>query len=132
MAGFAIKTTGADAISQKLSRVATDQTKIARAAVSAGVGTFARAARNASKGTIKREISKTVKANGTTVTGRAGLMRFPRRGVKGKQPHGIYLEHGTRYIPAQHFVANALAGAQPAAVAAMEKAVRRKIEQLTK
>lgn len=130
MAGIQITMSGAAGIDAKLKAIMDAKLSIQRAAVSTGVSVLSSAVKSASKGTIKQEIGKWVRVAGGGVTGRAGMMRFPRRGVRGKQPHGIYLEHGTKHITAQHFVANSLNGAKSRAVSAMEMSVKKKIEQI--
>lgn len=129
---FAVNTTGADVIKAKFAAVANKRLSIARSAVAAGIGVLAKVSRAAVPGTIKREIGKTIKPAGSdSVTGRAGLMKFPKRGVRGKQAHGIFLERGTKYIqPPRRYVGGALAGSRARALAAMERAVRRKVESI--
>ncbi len=70
---------------------------------------------------------------GGDVIGKAGLMEFPSRDgqkIRGRQPHGLFIDGGTRYIVARHMIRNALRSAQPRAAAAMERAANRKIEKL--
>lgn len=136
--GFSINTTGVNAIKAKLNAIANGRVEIERASVGAAVGVLAGSARKASPGTIKREIGGSVKTKGNHVVGRAGLTKFPRRGVRysgkrgsNRSPHGIYLEVGTRYIAARRFVSNALAAAKPAAESAAVRAAQKKFQQLS-
>ena len=136
--GFTINTTGANAINAKLNAIANGQLVIERAAVGAAVGVLAGAARKASPGTVTREVGGSVRTQGNHVVGRAGLTKFPRRGVRysgkrgstNRSPHGIYLEVGTRYIAARRFVSKALAAARPAAESAAARAAQKKIQSL--
>lgn len=133
-----INVTGINRINAKLSAVANGRAEIERAAVGAAVGVLAGAARKASPGTVKREIGGSVKVQGNHVVGRAGLTKFPRRGVRysgkrggNRSPHGIYLEVGTRYIAARHFVNRALSAARQAAEQAAIRAARKKVMSLS-
>jgi hypothetical protein len=123
-----IESNGALQIMASLQKVADSQTEIARRAVVAGTSVVAKACRTASPGTVKREVGSFVKVDGDAVVGKAGLMRFPRRGQKGKGPHGVYLEHGTKFIAARHFIANAIASSRGRAAVAMENSIKRSIE----
>jgi len=121
---------GTDAILKRLMNVEKNATSIARSAVSAGIGVLANAAKSASPGTIKQECGGYVRATGKTVSGRAGLMRFPRPGDGQNRPHGVYLDQGTKYIPARGFIGNALRAATGRAAQAMKRAGKRRIQQL--
>lgn len=125
-----IESNGALQIMAKMQRLADSQTEIARRAVVAGTSVVAKACRDASPGTVKREVGSFVKVEGDAVVGRAGLMKFPKRGQKGKGPHGVYLEHGTKFIAARHFIASAIASSRSRAAVAMEDSIERDIETL--
>lgn len=118
---------GVTELQRKLTRIGQGGTDIARASVAAGLSTMARAARRASPGTVKTEIGFYIRENGDVVSGRAGLMQYPRRGVK-KGPHGFFLDQGTRYIAARHMISNALSESIPKARTAMERAAARKLQ----
>lgn len=124
---FGIESTS-DRIMANLQKVADAQTQIARRAVSAGTAVIAKACRDASPGTTKREIGRFVKAEGAIAIGSAGLMKLPHRGQVGKGPHAVYLTKGTKFIAPRHFIENALASSRPAAEAAMERSIERSIE----
>lgn len=128
---FSIQTTGMNAVQAKLNAIASKQSQIERAAVGAGTAVIARAVKSASKGTIKRETGGYVRTVASHFVGVAGLLKFPRRGVRGRQPHGVFLDQGTRYITAQRFVSNAIKSATPRAQAAMKNAANRKFQQLS-
>src|SRR5690348_13652658 len=122
------ETTGADAIVRTLQKIADAQTRIARNAVNAGTYVAAQACRQVAPGSTKREIGRFVKAAGAFAYGRAGLMALPKRNQAGKGPHGVYLDQGTKFIPARHFIGNALASARAPAINAMSESVNRTIE----
>ncbi len=123
--------TGVGATSAMLSRIESQQLSIAKAAVSAGLNVMARAVRDASPGTIKQETGRYMRVSGGKVTGRAGLMRFPRKGDGQDGPHGVYVDQGTKYITPRRFAAAALRASESRAKAAAVAAVKRRIEKLT-
>lgn len=122
---------GQSELSRKLKRLARGGPAIARSAVSAGLATMARAARKASPGAVKKEIGFYIRRKGDAVTGRAGLMQYPHRN-KGKGPHGLFLDIGTKYIVARHMITNALRESRPLAMKAAEKAARNKLNKILK
>jgi hypothetical protein len=130
MAFVDIELTGGDDIMRRLGILEKQSKAVALAAVSAGLGVLASAAKQASHGTIRREVGKYIRSSGDVVTGRAGLMQFPRKGDGQTGPHGVYLDQGTRYIAARGFIGNALRGASGKAKAAMKRAAERKIAKL--
>lgn len=103
---------------------------IAKTAAAAAVDTLKKAAVAAAIGTIKREVGGFVKQVGDEVIGRVGLMAFPKRGQKGKGPHGIYLESGTKYIVARHMISMAMDMAIARALDAAERAAEKKMNQI--
>lgn len=124
---------GIDQVQRELDRMRRDGVRIAAASVRAGVNVLVEAAVEAVPGQIKLEIGGYIRIRGTTVIGRAGLMVFPSKDgglVRGLRPHGIYLEAGTRYIVARHWISSAMRTARPRAAAAMESAGQRKLKQL--
>ncbi len=127
-----IETTGAAQIAANLQRIVDAQTQIARDAAGAGVSVSVQACRSAAPGSIKNEVGGYVKAQGAVATGKAGLMQYPRRGQQGKGPHGVYLDQGTKYITARHFIGQALAGSRAQAEQVMERSVERSIENLVR
>ncbi len=124
-----IESNGALQLMAKMQNVADAQMKIARRAVGAGTGVMVKACRDASPGSVKNEVGRSIRVEGDVVTGKAGLMRFPKKG-QSKGPHGVYLEHGTKFIAARHFIRDALASSRNAAAIAMEKSVQRSIETI--
>jgi len=132
MGGFVdMIVTGGDDILKTLGILEKQSKSVAVSAVSAGLGVLASAAKQASPGTIRREVGKYIRTNGDVVWGRAGLMQFPRPGDGQHGPHGVYLDQGTRYIAARGFIGNALRGASGRAKAAMQRAAERKIQKLS-
>jgi len=125
-----IELTGSDDIMSRLGILEKQSKAVALAAVSAGLGVLASAAKQASPGTIRREVGKYIRSSGDVVTGRAGLMQFPRKGDGQNGPHGVYIDQGTKYIAARGFIGNALRGASGRAKAAMKRAAERKIAKL--
>lgn len=118
-----IETTGSDKIHSTLQKLIDEQTRIALFPVLAGTSVFVRACRSVSPGTTANEVGRSVKASGPVATGRAGLMKIPKRGQKGKRPHGMYLTLGTKFITPRHFIENALASSRAAAASAMVRSV---------
>lgn len=98
--------------------------------VSAGTTVFKRAAVDASPGTIKSEIGRYLKIVGKRVTGRAGLMRYPKRGDGQNGPHGYYVDQGTKFISARRFIGPAMRRAIPAAMVAMQRAAERRVARV--
>ena len=103
---------------------------MALSVVSAGTTVFRRAAVDAVPGTIKREIGRYLKINGKRVTGRAGLMRYPKRGDGPDGPHGYYVDQGTKFITARRFIGPAMRRAIPAAMLAMQRAAERRVARV--
>lgn len=131
MGGFVdVDVTGSDDIMRRLGFLEKQPKAVAISAVSAGLGVLASAAKQASPGTIRREVGKYIRVNGDVVWGRAGLMQFPRKGDGQNGPHGFYLDQGTKYIAARGFIGNAIRGASARARSAMKRAAERKIEKL--
>lgn len=131
MGGFVDMTVdGADDIQAALLRIENGEVSIARAAVSASLSVLAQAAANASPGTIKQETGKYVRVEGDRVWGRAGLIQFPRRGDGQNGPHGVYLDQGTKFIAARHFIGNALRANKSRALNAGQRAAARRVRQL--
>lgn len=115
-----------------LDKLGEDGIKVASAGVGAAVNVLAGAAKDAAIGGIKKEVGGYIKVIGSTVIGRAGLMVFPRKGelVDGRDPHGAYIDYGTKYIVARHLIARAMVAARARASAAMRSASQRKLNQL--
>lgn len=131
MGGFVdMEVTGGDEIMKRLGSLEKQSKAVSVAAVSAGLGVLSNAAKQASPGTIRREVGRYIRSNGDVVWGRAGLMQFPRQGDGQHGPHGVYLDQGTKYISARQFIGNALRGASGRAKAAMKRAAERKIAKL--
>lgn len=104
---------------------------VAWAAVRAGVRVYLRAIKAVVRGSIRNEVgvySMGKKGGGVEAT--VGFRRFPRPGDGQNGPHGVYLEHGTKYIAPDHAVANALMATRGAALSAMTIAAETKLEQL--
>ncbi len=127
-----ITTTGASAVDSMFAQLADPETvkAIAMSAGYAGLGVLAKACRDAAPGSIKKEVGMFVRVSGNRVWGRVGLMKFPRPGDGQNGPHGVYLDQGTKFIAARHFIGNAISSAMPAARNAMQRAVQRKIKKL--
>ena len=131
MGGFVdMEATGGDDLMKSFVMLEKQSKSVALAAVSAGLGVLASAAKQASPGTIRREVGRYIRSSGDVVTGRAGLMQFPRPGDGQNGPHGVYLDQGTKYIAARGLISSALRGASGRAKAAMKRAAERKIAKL--
>lgn len=131
MSTHEIKVTGTEQILRNMQKLVEQQLRIARGAVYAGTGVLAKACRDAAPGSTKQEVGRFVRrSEGPVATGRAGLLKYPRKGQVGKGPHLIYLERGTKYIAARHYVANAIAASRERALLAMERSVNRTIETI--
>lgn len=127
-----IEVGGVDATLRKLTEISDGERSIAVASVSAGLRVFAQASRDASPGTIKDETGSYLKIAGKKVWGRAGLVKFPRRGDGQDGPHGVYLELGTKFISPRGFIRSALQSAMPSARAAMRRAAEQRIAKLSR
>lgn len=125
-----VKVTGTREVEARLLMLSNSAASIARSVVRTGCAVSAAACRNAAPGTIKREIGFSVKTSGKTSTGRAGLMRFPRRGEGQNGPHGIYVDQGTRHIAPRRFLAQALRSSRGQALAAMRRTANLRIQSL--
>lgn len=123
---MSVTTTGLAELDAKFAAVIAQAEQVQKSATRAAAMVLASAARRAVPGTIKQEIGKYML--GTKA--RAGLLRFPQRGVRGRQPHGVFLDYGTKFIQPRRWVANALSAAQPQAEAAAQRAASRKIESI--
>lgn len=115
---------------ERLRKLAKDAKKIARSAASAGLRVLSTAAKTAVPGTIKKEVGWYIRQDGTRAWGRAGLMQYPERGEQG--PHGLFLDLGTKYIAARHYIANALKQAAPAARRAMKRTAASRINRIVR
>ena len=102
---------------------------VSRAAVSAAIKVMRNEAVKASPGRVKLEHGTAILRRGQQVVGITGLGIGGYR-AKVKRPHGKYLELGTPYIDARHFLANAYRSAMPKAQAAMFRAAKRRIERI--
>lgn len=102
---------------------------VARASVSAAITVMRNEAVKASPGRVKLEHGSKVFTRGKQVVGVTGLGVGGYRG-KVARPHGKYLEQGTPYINARHFLATAYRGAMSQAKAAMIRAAKRRIVKL--
>lgn len=123
---------GSDELISNIERIQKSGKSIAMSTVNAGLTVYANAAKNASPGTIKQETGKYLRVNGEKVSGRAGLIRFPRRGDGQDGPHGVYLELGTKFISPRGFIRSALQSAMPSARAAMRRAAEQRIAKLSR
>lgn len=121
---------GLRTIDANLSRLARGGVSIARASVSAGVGVLASSARNAAPGSISQEVGSYVRVTGETAWGKAGLMRFPRPGDGQNGPHGVYVDQGTKFIQARHFIGRAIQSALPRAIQAASSAAARVAQKI--
>lgn len=117
-------------VDAKLSRLRRGSPAIARAAVNAGLAVLASAAKAAAPGTIGREIGWYVRGEGNHVHGRAGLMQFPNKGDGQNGPHGIYLDRGTKFIQARHFIGRALNSSMQRAIQAAKNAGHRTAQKI--
>lgn len=124
-----IETTGVDAVRARMLRLQESAGSISRSIVRTGCAVLASACRNAAPGTIKQEIGFHVETSGKASTGRAGLMRFPRRGQT-NGPHGIYIDQGTKYITPRRFLAAALGSSRGRALAAMRRTANLRIQSI--
>ncbi len=113
-----VKFKGFKAVDAKLSRLSDGSPRIARAAVNAGLRVLAAEVKTNAPGTIKREVGWYSRMDGGRAWGRAGLMQFPRQGDGQNGPHGVYVDQGTKFIQARHFVGRALSAAMPRAIQA--------------
>lgn len=127
-----ITLTGQNEFVDKLKALKQSSPEVERAAVVAGCAVMASACRQASRGSIVNECGFRIKEEGGKVTGRAGLVRFPRRGRKGRQPHGVYLTLGTKFYAAERFIQSALASSQQRAIAAMSRAAKGRIRAIAR
>ena len=118
---------GHDKFQARLQSLMNSEASIERAGVRAGCVVMANACRAAVPGTIKQEIGFHTTREGKRTVGRAGLMRFPRRGDGQDGPHGLYVDKGTRYIAPRHWIRTALQASRGAAKAAMARAIKRRI-----
>lgn len=130
MSPIQIKYAGQVELSEALERMANAGPSVAAAAVNAGLRVYETEARKSVPGTIKQEVGKYVRKGVNSIWGRAGLMRFPRKGDGQNGPHGIYLEHGTKFIRARHYIANAIARSKAFAINAAQRAAKRRLEQV--
>ena len=104
---------------------------VAWAAVRAGLRVYLRACKSVVRGSIRNEVGiYRLAQSEKIVQGVVGFKRFPRLGDGQNGPHGVYLEHGTKYIAPDHAVANALTTSRGAALAAMRAAIEKKLQQL--
>lgn len=132
MGGFVdLEVHGTDELLAAFDNIGKNAKAVAVSGVSAALSVLASAARRASPGTVGRECGKRLSANGDVVSGRAGLMRFPRRGDGQNGPHGVYLDQGTRYIAARGFIGSALSQSRGAAIAAFKRAGERRLTKLS-
>lgn len=122
---------GSDEFQARLAKLRQAETAIEFAGVRAGCAVMARAGRDAVPGRIKREVGMRVRVVGSRVEGRAGLVRFPRKGDGPDGPHGVYSELGTKFIAPRYRIRAAQRSARAAAIAAMRRAVKGKIRALT-
>lgn len=120
---------GADKFQERLAKLRDGEASIERATVVAGCIVMSDASKAAAPGSIKQECGFYVRRNGDRAVGKVGLMKFPRRGDGQNGPHGIYLEHGTKYITARRFIRSALQASRARAEVAMRQAAQRKIKQ---
>jgi hypothetical protein len=127
-----ITISGADRLQQRLTAVADGEVQISRAGVVAFCVVSSNACKSGSPGSISRECGFSVKTVGGKVVGKAGLMRFPRKGDGQDGPHGVYVDQGTKFIRARHFIRQALDSSRARAMAAMRRATKAKIKQLAK
>lgn len=118
---------GSNEFQAKLERLKQNATSIERAGVRAACAVMANGCRDAVPGRIKEEIGFHVKTEGDHVEGRAGLMRFPRRGDGPDGPHGIYPDQGTKFIAARNWIRTALRASRSRALAAMRRAIKGRI-----
>ncbi len=124
-----ITTTGGELILRRMQSVADAQTMIARRAVGAGVGVLAQACRDAAPGSTKQEVGGYVRSGNSSAQGVAGLRKWPRRvPYPQRWNHLLFLTRGTKFITPRRYVENALAASRPAAIAAIEQAVWRTVE----
>lgn len=119
--------TGTDDLLSRIEALKSKETEIERAAVVAGCRVMLAACRSAAPGSIKNEVGMRVNVTDKAVTGKVGLVKFPR---KNNTYHGIYLERGTKYIQPRRFIQNALRTSQPAAKQAIRDAVNRKLQEI--
>jgi HK97 gp10 family phage protein len=130
MSYIGTQVSGSDELLAKLSEMQKGSTSVAAATVSAGLNVLAKAAKEAAQGSIKEECGKFMRVRDGEATGRAGLIKFPRKGDGQNGPHGVYLERGTKFISARRTIASALKSAKPAAIATMRRAAEDKLEQM--
>lgn len=135
MSTFAVKMSGFDELEKRLSAVIAGAKEIELAAVKGGCFSLLKAIREAVPGTTKNEVGMRIKGN----VGRVGVMKYPRQiskfqrriGVRQpKGPHLIYLEVGTKFIAARHYVSNTLNSTKPRAARAMKYAAIAKVKEL--
>lgn len=120
---------GVDKFQARLAKLRDGEAAVERAAVVAGCIVMLDACKAAAPGSIKQECGFYVRRNSDRTIGQVGLMKFPRRGDGQNGPHGIYLEHGTKYIAARRFIRSALQASRARAEVAMRQAAQRKIKQ---
>lgn len=121
---------GLKTIDANLSRLGRSGVLIARASVNSGLNVLSTSAKNAAPGTISREVGKYVRVTGETAWGKAGLMQFPRPGDGQNGPHGVYVDQGTKFIQARHFIGRAIRSAFPRAIQAASSAAARVAQKI--
>lgn len=122
---------GFKAVDATLARLARGAPLIARASVGTGLSVLSAAAKAAAPGSIKNEIGWHIETIGNETHGWAGFMQFPRPGDGPRGPHGVYLDQGTKFIRAWHFVGQALAAALPRARKAASNAAYRAAKKIS-
>lgn len=128
-----IKVTGVDALLEQITNLQRPEAarSVALAFTYSALSVIERACKNAMPGSTKQEVGKYVRVTGDRVWGRAGLIRFPRQGDGQNGPHGVYLDQGTKFIPARRYISTAISGAMPSALEAGKRAAQRRIDKLT-
>lgn len=128
---FGMEVTGAEEVEAMFAELSSPRVaaSVSKSAVNAGVKVMRNAGVRASPGRVKLEWGQRITVNGTRAVGEVGLGVGGYRGSV-KRPHGIYLDQGTQYISARHFVATAFAGARQRAEAAMKRVARSRINRI--
>lgn len=129
MSQFIVRVDGADKTNAKLAAIT--EAQLARTAVAAAMKVLRSAGVKASPGRVKLEWGSQRNSGGMTASGTIGLGVGGYRS-KVKRPHGKYLEFGTKYIAARHFAEQAIINATEKAIGAMKRAVKNRLETLTK
>ena len=124
-----LRTTGVEQVAKTLELIADEETQAALATARAALKVLRNAGVKASPGRVKLEWGTRVTKRGPDVVGMTGLGVGGYR-AKVKRPHGRYLNDGTPYIAARHFVERAFEQARTRAMNAAKRVAKRKLQSI--